>query len=234
MGKNERLDQLFHQLNVGDVVQRNNACDEIQKMVDQTDNPAERDRLRQGIIYHLIDLGRVYEAQTIIEALRASANHDMQAASYFHRIEFCKKFAGDADRVESAIKEVLSFTKAIGHEAAYTDAQMEYGKFLAGRGKEREAIPYFSEVANYAEYNHNTKLLGAAKYYLGFCLYHLGHLSMANSFLRESTEIAVRERNHILAQTSETMRAIVLMKQGKNDEAQIVFHQWERYFGLVL
>ncbi len=234
MGKTDLLEQLFHQLHVGDIVQRNNACDEIQKMVDQTADPTEKDRLRQGIIYHLIDLGRVYEAETIIEALRASANHDMQAASCFHRIEFCKKFSGDADQVESAIKEALTFTKAIGHEAAYTDAHMEYGKFLTGRGKERDAITCFSEVANYAENHHNTKLLGAAKYYLGFCLYHLGHLSMANSFLREATEIAFRERNHILAQTSETLRAIVLMKQGKNDEAQVVFQQWERNFGLVL
>ena len=93
MGKTEQLDLLFHQLNVGDVVQRNNACDEILKMVDQTADPAEKDRLRQSIIYHLIDLGRVYEAEFIIEALHASANHDMQAASCFHRIEFCKKFA---------------------------------------------------------------------------------------------------------------------------------------------
>lgn len=234
MGKTERLEQLFHLLNVGDVVQRNNACDEILKMVDQTADSAEKDRLRQSIIYHLIDLGRVYEAKFIIEALRASANYDLQAASCFHRIEFCKKFASDANQVESAIQEALSFTKAIGHEAAYIDANMEYGKFLAGRGKKREAITCFSEVANYAENHHNNKLLAAAKYYLGFCLYHLGHLSMANSFLREATEIAFRERNHILAQTSETLRAIVLMKQGKNDEAHVIFQQWERNFGLVL
>ena len=234
MDRTEHLEQLFHQLNVGDVVQRNNACDEIQKMVGQTADLAEKDRLRQNIIYHLIDLGRVYEAEIIIEALRASANHDMQAASCFHRIEFCKKFASDADQVESAIQEALSFTKAIGHEAAYTDANMEYGKFLAGRGKECGAITCFSDVANYAENHRNNKLLAAAKYYLGFCLYHLGHLSMANSFLREATEMAFRERNHILVQTSETLRAIVLMKQGKNDEAQIIFQQWESNFGLLL
>ena len=230
----ERLGQLSHQLLVGDVVQRNNACDEILKMVDQTADPMEKDRLRQCIIYHLIDLGRRNEAENIIEVLSASANHDMQVVSCFHRIEFCKKYSGDAGQVESAINTALSFTKALGHEAAYTDACMEYGKYLTDRGKERDAITYFSEVAYYAENHHNTKLLGAAKYYLGFCLYRLGHLSMANSFLREATEIAFREREHILARTSETMRAIVLMKQGKNDEAQVVFQQWERNFGLVL
>ena len=110
MGNTERLEQLFHHLHVGDVVQRNNACDEIQKMVDQTADPTEKDRLRQGIIYHLIDLGRVYEAETIIVALRTSSNRDMQAASCFHRIEFCKKFLGDA-----ASGKVL----VCGHVAAF-------------------------------------------------------------------------------------------------------------------
>ena len=177
------------------------------------------------------ELDFLFENDGKVVPVEVKAATNTQAKSYK---QFCKKFASDADQVESAIQEALSFTKAIGHEAAYTDANMEYGKFLTGRGKERDAITCFSEVANYAENHHNTKLLGAAKYYLGFCLYHLEHLSMANSFLREATEIAFRERNHILAQTSETLRAIVLMKQGKNDEAQVVFHQWERNFGLVL
>lgn len=234
MGKTEQLGQLYHQLLVGDVVQRNNACDEILKMVGLTADHREKDSLRQGIIYHLIDLDRRNEAATIIEALSSSANHDVQVASCFYRIEFFKKCSGDADQVESAIKAALTFTKAIGHEAAYTDACMEYAKFLTGRDKEHDAITYFSEVAYYAENHHNNKLLGAAKYYLGFCLYRLGHLSMANSFLREATEIAFRERNHIIAQTSETLRAIVLMKKGKNDESQVVFQQWVRNFGLVL
>ena len=234
MDKTEQLGVLFHQLNVGDVVQRNNACNEILKMVDQTADPAEKDRLRQSVIYYLIDLGRVYDAEFIIEALQSSSNSDMQAASYFHRIEFLKKFVKDSAQIEGAIKEAIAFAEKNGKSAARADGFMEYGKFFASQGHEREAITCFSEVANYADNNHNEKLLSAVKYYLGFCLYHLGHLSMANSFLREATEIAFRERNHILAQTSETLRAIVLMKQGKNDDASVIFEQWERNFGLIL
>ena len=56
MCKIEWVEQLFHQLIIGDVVQGNNACDEILKMVDQTADPVEKDRLRQSIIYHLMDL----------------------------------------------------------------------------------------------------------------------------------------------------------------------------------
>ena len=230
----ELLGRLYHQLNVGDEIQRNNSCNEILKMIGQTAELEEKDQLRQSIIYYLIDLGRMDDAKFIIEALQSSPNLDMQTASYFHRIYFLKKFVKDSVQIEGAIKETITFAERNGKLTARTDGFMEYGKFLAGQGKEREAITYFSEVANYAENHHNKKLLAAAKYYIGFCLYHLEHLSMANSFLREATEVAFREKNHILAQTSETLRAIVLMKHGKNNEAQAIFQQWERNFGLVL
>ncbi len=234
MDKTEQLGRLYHQINIGDEIQRNNACNEILTLISQTTDPVEKDRLRQSIIYYLIDLGRVYDAEFIIEALKSSTNEDMQMASYFHRIEFLKKFVNDPVQIEGAIKETISFAEKTGNEAGRTDGFMENGKFLARQGKEREAINFFVEVANYAENNHNEKLLAVSKYYLGFCLYHLGYLSMANSFLRESTEIAFRERNHILAQTSETLRAIELMKQGKHEEATVIFQQWENNFGLIL
>ena len=95
MDKTEQLGRLYHQLNIGDEIQRNNACNEILTLISQTIDPVEKDRLRQSIIYYLIDLGRVYDAEFIIEALQSSTNEDMQMASYFHRIEFLKKFVND-------------------------------------------------------------------------------------------------------------------------------------------
>lgn len=234
MDETKRLRELYHQLNIGDVVQRNNACKEILEMINQATEPAEKDSLRQGIIYYLIDLGRYYDAEIIIEALQSSPNQDMQTASHFHRIAFLKRFNVNSVQLRGAIKEAIAFADTVGNSAARTDGLMEYGKYLAGNGEEREAIKCFAEVANYAENHHNDRLLAAAKYYLGYCLYHLGHFIMGNSFLREATEIAFVERDHILAQTSETLRAIALMKQGKFDEVAVILQQWEQNFGLVL
>lgn len=234
MNKTKQLESIFHQLNIGDAVQRNNACSEILEQIAKSTDSIEQDRLRQGIIYHLIDLGRAFDADEIIKSLQLSSNLDMRAASFFHRIEFCKKILKDPIQVESSIRDTIAFTEKMGLEAAKTDAYMEYGRFLSEHGYDRKAITIFTEVACYSENNHNLKLLSATKYYIGLCLYHLGYLTMANSYLREATEIAYRERNHILAQTSEVLRAIVLMKQGKNDEAYVIFQQWERNFSYTI
>lgn len=234
MDNQQQLDKLYHQLYTGDAVQRNNACNGILKLIEQSTDVDHQDRLRQSIIYPLIDLGRVYHAEMIIEALQKSANPDMQAASYFHRIEFCKKILRDSSQVEAAICEAMAFAEIVGNHAAKADADMEYGRFLSEQGRERDAINLFSDVACYAENHHNPKLLAASKYYIGFCLYRLGHLVMANSFLREATEIAFQERNQILAQTSEVLRFIVLKKLGKDDESSLIFQQWERHFALII
>lgn len=157
-----------------------------------------------------------------------------QLFSYFINIEFWKKQENQADQVEKAIQETIAYTEQIDIPGAQAEAYSIYGSFLIQKCNPREAISWFSKAAAIAEDTHNSNLLALTKYYTGICLYKLGHHAMANSYLREATEIAFQEKNQVIAQHSELMRAVVLMDQGKTDQSHEILRQWEHHFALNL
>lgn len=234
MDNTKRINYILYQLQSGDAVTRNNACDQALLLISRMTDKTEQNKLRQSIVLSLIDLGRGDDALSIIQTLRKSEDQNMRIVSYFDWIEYCKKIVHDTIEVEEAIRQCLAYTRELGVKEATVDAEMEMGKLLINKGEVREAINNFSDVSLYAESNHNRRLLSVSKYYIGYSLYRLGHLIMAENFIREATEIAYQEKSAYIAKQSEIMRAIVFMKQGQNNNASTIFRQWEDNFALSL
>lgn len=230
----KQLQTIFQQLATGDFVCRMNACSDALRLIDAIQDNTKKDYIRQNIVLYLIDLERGVEAHDLITSLRSSNDLNMRIASYFDQIEYCKKIDNDNNKVEQAINECLAFTKANCVKPAEIDATMEWGKFLSKKGDVRDALTCFADVSLFAENNHNRKLLAVSKYYIGYCLYRLGHLALSESYLREATEIACQERNDSIAKHTEVLRTVVLMKQGNEEEANTVLQQWEENFALLL
>lgn len=234
MDNTSRINDILLKLRNGDTVTRNNACDDAFLLISELEDKTEQDRLRQEIVLYLIDLGRDKEAQAIIQALHNSDEQNIKIAAYFDQIEYCKKIDRDPSKVEQAIRECLAFTQKNGNKAAEVDAVMEMGKCLSIKSEVRDALTNFSNVSLFAEDNNNRRLLAVSKYYIGYCLYHLGHLVLAESYLREATELAYQEQSALLAKHIEVLRAIVFLKQGQAKESYAVLKQWENNFALSL
>lgn len=229
-----QLEDIFQRLQTGDAAIRNKACDDAKQLISQLDDENKKNYVRQSVLIHFIERGRFAEASEMILALRNSIDQNQQLFSYFINIEFWKKQENQADQVEKAIQETITYTGQIDIPGAKAEAYSIYGSFLIQKCNPREAITWFSKAAAIAEDTHNSNLLALTKYYTGICLYKLGRHAMANSYLREATEIAFQEKNHVIAQHSELMRAVVLMDQGKTDQCHEILRQWEHHFALNL
>ena len=79
--------------------------------------------------------------------------------------------------------------------------------------------------------NHTMNHLGSFKHWTTT---YVINTYQANEYLHRATELAWYEKNPQIAKQSETMRAIVLMDKGKNDEALTVMKQWEKQFATQL
>lgn len=229
-----RLQKILQQMAVGDNVIRNNACDEAMSFIDSLpDN--QKDIVWPQIVPHLIMLGRWAEAEKMIDNMMTSKDESCVVNAYIARIEYWKKYPVLDDRkVMEAIECYLAFAKQTGNEHALVSAFLIHGEYLVCHQEYKDAIKDYSEVEYLADHLHSRHYAALSKYHIGYCLYKLGKLSLANEYLHRATELAWYENNPQIAKQSETMRAIVLMDQGKNDEALMVMKQWEKQFATQL
>lgn len=229
-----KLQRILQQLAVGDDVIRNNACDEVMTIIDSLpDN--HKDIVWPQIIPHLILLGRWLEADKMINDMLTSKDENCVINAYIARIEYWKDQPVSNDRkIMEAIDCYLSFAIQTGNEHTMVSAYMKHVEFLECRQDYKNAIKTYSEVGCLANHLHSRHYATLSKYHTGYCLYKLGKLSLANEYLHRATELAWYEKNHIIAKQSETMRAIVLMEQGKGNEALEVMKQWEKQFATQL
>ena len=234
IGNALRLQKILQQLAVGDDVIRNNACDEALSFIDSLpDN--QKDIVWPQIVPHLIMLGRWADADKMIDNMMTSKDESCVVNAYIARIEYWRKQpAPDDKKIMEAIDCYLSFAKQTGNEHTIISAYLIHGLHRVHHQLYSDAIKDFSEVACLADYLHSRHYAALSKYHTGYCLYKLGKLSLANEYLHRATELAWYEKNPQIAKQSETMRAIVLMDQGKKDETVRVMKQWEKQFATQL
>lgn len=229
-----RLQRILKQLAVGDDVIRNIACDEAMSFLDSLPDD-QKDIVWPQLVPHLILLGRWSEADKMINDMLESNDEDCVVNAYIARIEYWKKQPVSNDiMIMEAIDRYLAFAKQTGKEHIMVSAYLIHGEFLERYQNYKDAIKNYSEVGYLADHLYSRHYAALSKYHTGYCLYKLSKLSLANEYLHRATELALYERNQIIAKQSETMRAIVLMEQGKNNEALEVMKQWEKQFATLL
>lgn len=229
-----RLQKILQQLAVGDDVIRINACNEAMSFLDSIpDN--QKDIVWPQIVPHLIILGRWADADKMINDMLKSNDENCVINAYIARIEYWKKHpVSDERKIEEAIDCYLAFAKQTGNEHTLVSVYLIRGLHRVHHQLYSDAIKDFSEVGYLADYLHSRHYAALSKYHTGYCLYKFGKLSLANECLHRATELAWYEKNPQIAKQSETMRAIVLLDQGKNDEALTVMKQWEKQFATQL
>ena len=121
MDNTKRINYILYQLQSGDAVTRNNACDQALLLISRMTDKTEQNKLRQSIVLSLIDLGRGDDALSIIQTLRKSEDQNMRIVSYFDWIEYCKKIVHDTIEVEEAIRQCLAYTRELGVKEATVD-----------------------------------------------------------------------------------------------------------------
>jgi len=142
----------------------------------------------------LIALGRLSEAEQVIDLLQPHVSADFALRPHFHQV--CARLAGAQKMYEIAERE---FTTALAQaEGLPVEAKLwfEYGHYLELWGKFEQAIEAWEKGQETALRQGNQFLRGLITYRLGRLLWFLDRREEARRLLLESAEDAVRARDY--------------------------------------
>ena len=229
-----RFREIFYKLNTGDLINRNSVCDEALCYIEDVSNQELKEGMSEMIVSLLIHLGRSEEAKHIIDIMASSVNIRTIQSSFFARIEYSKNINDGYLNLEKVVSEAIAFAKSNELKEAECSFIIEDAKILINKQQYNEAITKLSEIANIAESSNNIVFLAMSKYYMGFCLYSLGKIGLANEFFLQASEIASLEHNLNIAILSEMMRANVYAQENNIEITKNILYHCMRNFSMTL
>ena len=97
-----------------------------------------------------------------------------------------------------------------------------------------EALTDFNNAIPLATERNYYNLVGVAKYYIGLCLFSLGHEDLGMEKLREASETAHEQHCCDVAMHTEAFRAMKMLEKGRADVALEILKGWAEEFKMML
>lgn len=148
--------------------------------------------------------------------------------------EALKDFMLENGTVNYLHNHEIQLTEQYGREDMLAEAYLRRGKVYLELDRNDEALKDFNNAIPLATERNYYNLVGVAKYYIGLCLFSMGHEELGMEKLREASETAHEQHCCDVAMHTEAFRAMKMLEKGRADVALEILKGWAEEFKLML
>lgn len=229
----DRLMGLQLRLLTQDIYAKNAVCDELLDILKEQDDAHVKNEIRRIIVLPLVDLGRSGDLMACVEALLAQQDYELNIVALMAKEHYLRHL-NDLQGVLALHNQEIQLTEQYGREDMLAEAYLRRGKVYLELNRIDEALKDFNNAIPQATERNNYNLVGVAKYYIGLCLFSLGHEELGMEKLREASETAHEQHCCDVAMHTEAFRAMKMLEKGRADVALEILKGWAEEFKLML
>jgi len=229
----DRLRGLQLRLMTQDIFAKNAVCDELLDILKEQDDEHVKNEIRRIIALPLVDLGRSDDMMACVEALLAQQDYELNIVALMAKEHYLRHL-GNMEEILSLHDQEIQLTEQYGREDMLAEAYLRRGKVYLELNRIDEALKDFNNAIPLATERNYYNLVGVAKYYIGLCLFSMGHEELGMEKLRVASETAHELHCSDVAMHTETYRAMKMLEKGRADVALEILKGWTDEFKLML
>lgn len=229
----DKLRGLQLRLLTQDKYAKNAVCDELLCILKEQDDEHVKNEIRRIIVLPLVDLNREQDLLGCVQALLSQHDYELNIVALMAKEHYLRRL-NNMEEVLASHNQEIQLTKEYGRDEMLAEAYLRRGKVLLELGKTDEALRDFYSAIPMATERNSYNLVGVAKYYIGLCLFSMGHDELGMEKLREASEIAHEQHCCDVAMHTEAYRALKMLEKGRSDVAQEILKGWTDEFKLML
>lgn len=229
----DRLRGLQLRLLTQDIYAKNAVCDELLDILKEQDDAHVKNEIRRIIALPLVGLGRSGDLMACVDALLAQQDYELNIVALMAKEHYLRHL-NDLHGVLALHNQEIQLTEQYGREDMLAEAYLRRGKVYLELNRIDEALKDFNNAIPLATERNYYNLVGVAKYYIGLCLFSLGHEGLGMEKLREASETAHEQHCCDVAMHTEAFRAMKMLEKGRADVALEMLKGWAEEFKLML
>ena len=229
----DRLRGLQLRLLTQDIYAKKAVCDELLDILKEQDDEHVKNEIRRIIVLPLVDLGRSGDLTVCVDALLAQHDYELNIVALMAKEHYLRHL-NDLQGVLALHNQEIQLTEQYGREDMLAEAYLRRGKVYLELDRIDEALKDFNNAIPQATERNNYNLVGVAKYYIGLCLFSLGHEELGMEKLREASETAHEQHCSDVAMHTEAFRAMKMLEKRRADVALEILKGWSEEFKLML
>ena len=234
MGKElqDQLRGLQLRLNTLDIFAKNAVCDELLGILEKQSDQHVKNEIRRIIVLPLVDLNRTSDL-SCIDAMLAQDDYEVNMVALMAKEHYLRR-QNDMEGVLALHDQELQLTEKYERYEMLAEAYLRRGKVYLELGGIDESLKDFNYAIPLATERNYYNLVAVAKYYIGLCLFTMGHEELAMEKLREASETAHEQHCSDIAMHTEAFRAMKMLEKGKADVALEILKGWTDEFKMML
>lgn len=229
----DRLRGLQLRLLTQDIYAKNAVCNELLDILKEQEDEHVKNEIRRIIVLPLVDLNREQDLLMCVEALLSQQDYELNIVALMGKEHYLRR-QNNVDEVLALHNQELELTKQYGREDMLAEAYLRRGKVFLELNRADEALNDFNNAIPLATERNYYNLVAVAKYYIGLCLFSMGHDELAMEKLREASNTAHEQHCCDVAMHTEAFRAMKMLEKGRSDVALEILRGWTDEFKLML
>lgn len=229
----DRLRGLQLRLLTQDIYAKNAVCDELLDILKEQDDEHVKNEIRRIIVLPLVDLNREQDLMVCVEALLSQQDYEPNIVALMAKEHYLRR-QNNMDEVLVLHNQEIQLTNQYGRDEMMAESYLRRGKVFLELNRVDEALSDFNYVIPLATERNYYNLVAVAKYYIGLCLFSLGHDELGMEKLREASDTAHEQHCCDVAMHTEAFRAMKILEKGRADVALEILKGWTDEFKLML
>lgn len=229
----DKLRGLQLRLLTQDIYAKNAVCDELLDILKEQDDEHVKGEIRRIIVLPLVDLNRTNDLMVCVDEMMAQQNYEQNIVALLAK-EHYLRHQNRLEEVLALHDQQLQLTEQYGRSEMLAEGYLQRGKLLLELNRTSEALEDLNRAIPLATERNYYNLVAAAKYYIGLCLFSMGHDELGMEKLREASGIAHEQHCSDVAMHTEAYRALTMLEKGRADVAQEILKGWADEFKLML
>lgn len=229
----DRLRGLQLRLLTQDIYAKNAVCDELLDILKEQDDEHVKNEICRIIVLPLVDLNREQDLLACVEALLSQQDYELNIVALMAKEHYLRR-QNNMEAVLALHDQELQLTEKYDRDEMMAEGYLRRGKVYLELGRLDEALKDFNYAIPLATERNYYNLVGVAKYYIGLCLFSMGHEELGMEKLREASETAHEQHCSDVAMHTEAFRAMKMLEEGRADVALEILKGWAEEFKLML
>ena len=229
----DKLRGLQLRLLTQDIYAKNAVCDELLGILNEQNDEHVKNEIRRIIVLTLVDLNRINDLMSCIDAMLAQQDYELNIVALMAKEHYLRR----QNRLEDVLglhDLQLQLTEQYGRNEMLAEGYLQRGKVFFELGRIDGALEDFNRAIPLATERNYYNLVAVAKYYIGLCLFSMGHDELGMEKLREASETAHEQHCGDVAMHTEAYRALKMLEKGRADVAQEILKGWADEFKMML
>ena len=172
-----------------DIFAKNAVCDELLGILKEHDDDHVRNEIRRIIVLPLMDLNRTNDLMTCVDAMMAQPDYELNIVALMAEEQYLRR-QNNMEDVLALHDQEIELAKQYGRNEMQAEGYLQRGKVFFELGRTGEALEDFNRAIPLGTERNYYNLVAVVKYYIGLCLFSLGHDELAMEKLREASETA--------------------------------------------